>query len=194
MRLRHDAGSPASLDAGPAVTTVGWLMAAWCLGFAAVNVAYVASGHFEDGDYAQYGAGLAVMSWLVLILKVVGAAIAVIAIRPLPRFASPRAVGVTLWGAAALLALYSVGNLVQLVGMLAGLMGSRHDITALGLAYVAFFILGAIGYGVLAVSLSRRYAITTPTAVVGALGAPVFLAVLLIGMPLLLGHLGLLPY
>lgn len=178
---------------GPAVTAAGWLIALWCIGFAVVNLAYEATGHFDDGEYAEYAAGIAVMSWLVLVLKLVGAAVAMLAIHRLPRFVSPRLVGATLWGAAALLALYSAGNLVQLAGMLAGVMGDHDDITLLGLGYVAFFILGAIGYGMLAVSFSRRYAITGTMAVLGVLGAPLFLAALLGVMPLLLAGLGLLP-
>jgi hypothetical protein len=186
---------PATLPAGaePAVTAVGWMIALWCVGFAAVNLAYLATGRLEDGDYGEYATGLALMSWVVLIIKLVGAAVAVLAVRPLPRFVSPRMVGASLWGAAALLVLYSGGNLVQAVGMLAGVTGSRDDITLLGLCYVAFFLLGAIGYGVLARSFARRYRISRGTKVVGVLGAPLALAVLLMGLPLLLAQLDLLP-
>ncbi len=186
---------PATLSAGPgpAVTAVGWMIALWCVGFAGVNLVYLATGRLEEGDYGEYATGLAVMSWLVLIIKLVGAAVAVLAVRPLPRCVSPRMVGVSLWGAAALLALYSGGNLVQAVGMLVGAMGSRDDITLLGLCYVAFFLLGAIGYAVLARSFARRYRISQHTKIVGVLGAPLVLAALLMGMPLLLAQLELLP-
>ena len=152
----------------------------WCVGFAAVNLAYLATGHFDDGEYAEYAAGIAGMSWMVLIIKLVGAAVALMAVYRVPRFCSPRVLGLTLWGAAALLVLYSAGNLVQLAGMLTGVMGSREDITLLGLGYVAFFMLGAVGYGMLAVSFSRRYSLTKPTAILGVLGAPLFLAVILV--------------
>jgi hypothetical protein len=181
------------LPPGPAVTAAGWLMALWCVGFAAVNLVYGVTGHFDDGAYAEYATGIAVMSYLVLIIKLVGAAVAVLAIRRVPLSCSPRLVGMTLWGAAALLALYSAGNIVQLAGMLTEVMGSRDEITVLGLGYVFFFILGAIGFGMLAVSFSRRYAVTMPAALVGVLGAPMLIAVLLVGIPLLLAELGMLP-
>ena len=177
----------------PAVSAAGWMIALWCVGFAAVNLAYGVTGRLEDGDYGEYATGLAVMSWLALIIKLVGAAVAILAVRPLPRFVSPRTEGVALWGAAALLVLYSAGNLVQAIGMLVGAMGSRDDITLLGLCYVAFFLLGAIGYAVLARSFARRYRISRRTKIVGVLGAPLALAVLLIVMPLLLAQLDFLP-
>jgi hypothetical protein len=187
-----ECGTPTA-PPGPAVTAAGWLIAVWCVGFAVVNLAYLATGHFDDGEYAEYAAGIAGMSWLVLIVKLVGAAVAVMAVYRVPRFCSPRLLGLTLWGAAALLVLYSAGNLVQLAGMLTGVMGSREDITLLGLGYVAFFMLGAVGYGMLAVSFSRRYTLTKPTAILGVLGAPLFLAVILVAIPLLLAQLDLLP-
>jgi hypothetical protein len=185
-------GTP-SAPPGSAVTAAGWLIAVWCVAFAVVNLAYLATGHFDDGEYAEYAAGIAGMSWLVLIIKLVGAAVAVMAVHRVPWFVSPRVVGLTLWGAAALLVLYSAGNLVQLAGMATGVMGSRDDITLLGLGYVAFFILGAIGYGMLAGSFSRRYALTKSTAILGLLAAPLFLAILLAALPLLLAQLDLLP-
>ncbi len=90
----------ATLPAGPepAVSAVGWVIALWCVGFAAVNVVYEATGRLDDGDYGEYATGLAVMSWLVLIIKLVGAAVAILAVCPLPRYVSPRMVGVSLWG------------------------------------------------------------------------------------------------
>jgi hypothetical protein len=185
----------APLPDGPelAVSAVGWMIALWCVGFAGVNLAYGVTGRLEDGDYGEYATGLAVMSWLVLIIKLVGAAVAILAVRPLPRFVSPRTEGVALWGAAALLVLYSAGNLVQAVGMLVGVTGSGDDITLLGLCYVAFFLLGAVGYAVLARSFARRYRISRSVKIVGVLGAPLALAVLLMAMPLLLAQLDLLP-
>ena len=175
------------------VRLVAWLVAAWCLGFAAVNLGYEVSGRFDAGPYAEYADGLALMSWLVLLLKVAGAAAAVLAVRPVPRGLPAAALDVTLWGATALLTLYSVGNLVQLAGMLSGTMGSRDDVTPLGLAYVGFFVVGAAGYAVIARSFSRRHRMGWRTKVLGAVGAPVFLGLLLVGIPAVLAHWGLLP-
>lgn len=190
----RSAASPTTLAAeppGPAIIAVGWLVALWCVGFAVVNVAYEATGRFADGDFAEYATVLSVMSWVVVVLKLVGAAAALMAVRPLPRAGSPRLVGLVLWGAAALLVLYSAGNLVQGAGMLVGVRGDRDDLTWMVGAYAGFFLLGAVGYSMLAGSFARRYGTSLRTKVLGVVGAPVFLAVLLLVIPWLLIWLGL---
>lgn len=96
-------------------------------------------------------------------------------------------------GAAALLGLYSLGSVVEAIGMLTGLVGSADQITLRSVAYVALFALGAVGYGVLARSFSRRYRIGRRAVVIGVLGAPLLLGLLLLAIPMLLVALGLLP-
>src|SRR5664279_248910 len=93
-------------------------MAAWCLGFAAVNIALQVTGRFASGPYADLAAGLAVMDWIVVGLKLLGAAVAVLA--------------------------------------------------------------GAVGYGTLALSYSRRTSAKASHAVIGVLGAPLVLGALLV--------------
>jgi hypothetical protein len=56
---------------------------------------------------------------------------------------------VLVWGASALLGLYSAGNIVELTGMVVVDPG-RIDMRSL--AYIVFFLAGAAGYGALAVS------------------------------------------
>lgn len=168
-------------------------MAAWCIGFAAVNAAQQVTGSLAAGPYAAYASGLSVMAWLVFGLKLLGAAVALLCVSrrlgPVPPY--PVAVGA--WGATALLGVYSLGSVVEAIGMATGLRGSIDQITLAGVAYVVFFLLGALGYGVLAVSFSRRYGTGTSAVVAGALGAPVVLALVLLGIPSLLVALGVMP-
>ena len=60
------AGHPlGTRPATPGVRAVAWLMAAWCVDFAAVNVANEATGHFAEGAHAEYATALSVMDWTV---------------------------------------------------------------------------------------------------------------------------------
>ena len=177
---------------GGPVVVVGWLMAAWCVGFAAVNVGLVAGDSFEGGPYAEYADGLAAMSWIVFALKLVGAAVALDSVRDRPGAPAP-ALGVLLWGATALLGVYVTGSLLEVVGMVTGLTGSPEEITPSGVLYVAFFLAGALGYGVLATSFARRSGTGLGSALIGLLLAPVGLGLLLVGIPLVLVALGVMP-
>jgi hypothetical protein len=178
---------------GIGITATGRLMALCCVGFAVVNVVFELTDHFADGPYAEYSTGLAVMNWLVVGLKAVGAAVALLSVASRPRFVPPAFLGVLLWGAFALLAVYAVGSLVQAVGMASGLAGSADQIGLAGVAYVLFFLVVAAGYGVLAISYSRRFSLRKGVAVLGVLGAPVALGVILLAMPRLLTALGVMP-
>ncbi|GAA3725949.1 hypothetical protein HDA32_003450 [Spinactinospora alkalitolerans] len=173
---------------------MAWAIALWCIGFAAVNLVYEASGRFSDGPLAEYGPALSVMTWLVVVLKVAGAGVALLSVtrRPIPVPANLLAVLV--WGAFALLGLYTLGSVVQAVGMVTGLLGSADRIDAAAVGYVLFFLAGAVGYGVLAVSHSRRSATPTAPVLLGVLGAPVLLGVVLVAVPALLTALGVMPH
>src|SRR5664279_4127260 len=94
---------------GP-IRALGWVLAAWCLGFAAVNIAFQITGRFASGPYAELAAGLAVMDWIVVGLKLFGAAVAVLAANTRAATAAGR---VLIWGAFALLDLYSAGNIAR---------------------------------------------------------------------------------
>jgi hypothetical protein len=162
-------------------------MAAWCLGYAAVNIAFQATGRFASGPYADMAAGLAVMDWIVVALKLLGAAVAARSVIARP----PTAVRTVLvWGAFALLGLYSAGNIVELAGMV---VADPGRIEMRSLAYIVFFLAGAAGYGALAVSYSRRTHARRSHAVLGVLGAPLVLGALLIAVPAVLTAVGLLP-
>ena len=186
----------ASLGTRPAtsgVRVVAWVVAAWCVGFAAVNVAFEATGHFAHGPHAEYATALSVMDWVVSVLKLLGALVAWSSVTSRRIDVSPRVVAVTVCGAAALLGLYCLGSLVQAVGMLTGAVGNADDVDRRSVGYLVLFLVAAAGYGVLAVSFLRRYELGWREALVGALGAPVVLAALLVAIPLLLVLLGLMP-
>jgi hypothetical protein len=129
--LRSKQANDSRSSASGPIRALGWVMAAWCLGFAAVNIAFQVTGRFASGPYADLAAGLAVMDWIVVGLKLLGAAVAVLA--------------------------------------------------------------GAVGYGTLALSYSRRTSAKASHAVIGVLGAPLVLGALLVAAPAALTAMGLLP-
>jgi hypothetical protein len=192
-----EAGTTKSLKAparpGTGIIATGRLMALCCIAFAVVNIVFQLTDRFADGPYAEYSTGITVMNWLVVGLKAVGAAVALLSVASRPRFLPPAFLGVLLWGAFAMLALYGVGSLAQAIGMASGLTGSADQIDLAGVAYVLFFLLLAAGYGVLAISYSRRFRLRKGVAVLGALGAPVALGVILLAVPMLLAALGVMP-
>lgn len=172
---------------------VAWLVAVWCVAFAAVNVAFEATGHFADGPHAEYATALSVMDWAVSVLKLLGAAVALLSVTSRRVQVSTRLVAVMASGAAALLGLYCLGSLVQAIGMVTGAAGDADDLDTRSVGYLGLFLVAGAGYCVLAVSFFRRYEIGRRAAMIGALGAPVVLAALLGAIPLLLVLLGLMP-
>ncbi|MBC6464482.1 hypothetical protein [Actinomadura alba] len=178
---------------GIGVTVIGRLAALSCIGFAVVNVVFEMTDRFADGPYAEYASGIAVMNWLVVGLKAMGAAVALLSVAERPRFVPPARLGVLLWGAFAMLGVYALGSVVQAVGMAAGLTGTADQIDVAGVGYVLFFLLLAAGYGVLAISYSRRFGLRKGVALLGVLGAPVVLGLILLAVPTLLAALGLMP-
>lgn len=175
------------------MTTVGWLVAVWCLGFATANLVFELSDHFTGGPLAAYATGISVLDWFVFGLKLLGASVAVLTVTRLPGSIRPGAVAVLAWGAAALLGLYSLGNVVETAGMATGLVGSPDQITLRGLGYVLFFLLGAVGYTTLARSFSRRYDVGRRAMFLGMLGAPLVLGLILLAIPMLLVATGVMP-
>lgn len=111
----------------------------------------------------------------------------------LPRQVPPGLLAVLAWGAAALLGVYSLGSVLEAIGMATGLRGSPDQITLAGGGYVLFFLLAATGYGALAVSFSRRYGVDRRAMFIGMLGGPVVLTLILVAIPMLLTATGVLP-
>ena len=148
--------------------------------------------------YAAGASGLAIMSVLVGVLKLAGAAVALAAVlvRPGPPRRPRQLLGLALWGAFGLLALYSAGNLAITVGTVSGLLAPSAAWTAAGgvtpraVLYVLFFLVGAALFGVLAVWFHRRHQLRWTTAVTGLVGAPLLLGLLLVVIPAILGRWG----
>lgn len=181
------------MQPGAAVRGIGWLMAAWCVAFAVVNIVFESTDHFADGEYAAYSAAFTAMNWLVVGLKLVGAAVAALSVakRPLPL--PPRLVGVMVWGVFATLAVYALGGIGQGFGTVVGLREGAVQADLAAVAYLAFFLFAATGWGVLAVSYSKRRAPGWGPVVLGTLAAPLVLGSVLVAMPALLATLGLMP-
>lgn len=178
---------------GPAITLIGVLMALWCIAFAVVNIVFEATDHFAGGPLAEYKAGITVMNWFVVGFKVLGASVALLSVANIPKLHLPALMTMLLWGAFATLSLYVLGSVTQAVGMITGLAGTADQIDLAGIGYVLMFLLAVAGFGFLAISYSRRYGTRRGYVVLGIVGAPVVLGLILIAGPMLLGTLGLLP-
>jgi hypothetical protein len=168
-------------------------MALWCLGFAVVNLVFETTGHFAGGAYGHYASGLSVMNWLAAGLKALGAVVALLSVARRPRLVGPAVVTVLVWAAFATLGVYVLGSVAEAALMGLGLIGGVDQIDTASVAYVLFFLVAAVGYGVLAISYSRRHPHGKGLAILGALGAPAVLGLLLLAMPALLAAFGLLP-
>jgi hypothetical protein len=193
---RSEGAARSGIEAGTpsrGVRAVGWLVAAWCVGFAAVNITFEATGHFTTGALADYAGGLSVMDGVVVAWKLLGAAVALASTGVIRAPLSPRHLAVLVWGAAATLGIYTLGTVVEAVGMLAGVFGDSNQITPRSLGYLGAFLLAAVGYAILAVSYSRRHRPGRRPVVLGVLGAPLLLGLVLVVIPALLVSLGIMP-
>jgi hypothetical protein len=177
---------------GPFVVTVGLLVALWCAGFAAISVWLELTDYFGVGQYADDAAAISVVNWFVAVLKVVGAAVALLGVSRTPRFLAPRIVGTLLWAAFATLTVYVVGSITQAVVMLTGVAGAAEQVDASAVGYVLAFLLGATGFGILATSYARRAGLGARVMLIGVCGAPVVLGGVLVVLPAILRAVGLL--
>jgi hypothetical protein len=176
---------------GPSVIAIGVLVALWCAGFAAISIWFELTDRFAVGRYADDVSGLSVVNRFVAGLKVVGAAVALLALGRAPRFLTPRIVGTLLWAAFATLAVYVLGSITQAVIMVTG--GDAEQVDAASVGYVLAFLLGATGFGVLAISYARRARLGARVMLIGVCGAPVVLGTVLVLLPAILEAVGLLP-
>jgi hypothetical protein len=172
------------------VVAVGLVVASWCAGFAAISVWFEVTNHFETGRYADDAAAISVMNWFVVVLKLVGGAVALLAISP--RVVAPRFVGTLLWAAFATVTVYVVGSIAQAIVMLAGLAGDADRVDVGSVGYVLAFLLAAWGFGILAISFARRSALGARPVLIGACAAPLVLASVLLVVPAILRAAGLL--
>ncbi|WP_309131924.1 hypothetical protein [Brevibacterium sp.] len=185
--------APPSCQSPRWVTVAAVLVAVGCIGFAAVNVVFEGLDHFADGPYAEYASGITVMNWLVIGLKVFGAVVALLSVSSQPVLLRPAVVGVLTWGAFTTLAVYVVGSMVEAIGMATGLLADADDIGLLDVGYMLFFLTLAAGFGVLAISHTRRHRLPRRIAVLGMFGPPVVLGGVLFVVPSLLAAIGVMP-
>jgi hypothetical protein len=178
--------------AGPFVVAVGLLAALWCAGFAAISIWFEFTDYFGVGQYADHAPALSVANWVVTVLKVVGAAVALLGVSRTPRLLAPRIVGTLLWAAFATLAVYVVGSITQAVVMLGGVAGDAEQVDAAAVGYVLAFLLAATGFGILATSYARRAGLGARVMLIGVCGAPVVLGGVFVVLPALLSAVGLL--
>jgi hypothetical protein len=173
------------------VVAVGVLVALWCAAFAAINVWFEVTDHFAVGQYADDATALSVADRVVAVLKLVGAAVALLAVTRTPRFLAPHVVGTLLWAAFATLAVYVVGSIIQAAGMLTGASGDAEQLDASAAGYVFAFLLAATGFGILAISYARRAGLGRRVMLIGVCGAPVVLGSILVLLPAILTAAGL---
>jgi hypothetical protein len=100
-------------------------MALWCVGFAVVNIVLESTDYLADSEYADYASAFTVMNWLVVGLKLLGAAVALLSVTKRPPFLPPRLLGVIVWSVFATLAVYVLGSMAQALGMMLGLIAAR---------------------------------------------------------------------
>jgi hypothetical protein len=177
----------------PGIVALGWLLALACVGFAVVNAGFETTGRFAEGPLSEYAGGLTVMNWLVIVLKLVGAGVALHAVELRFPAVPPSVVNVAVWGSFATVGLYALGSVGEMVAIVAGVTGSLDLIDAAGIAYVAGFLLAASGYGILAVSHTRRWGLTRRHAILGIVGGPVVLGSIFLVVPALLTWWGIMP-
>jgi hypothetical protein len=190
MTRPRPSGWPPDEAPRPFVVMVAVVVALWCLGFAAISVWFEVTDHFATGQYARDVSAISVMNWFVAVLKVVGCCVALLA--GCRRLVVHRVVGVVLWAAFATLTVYVVGSIAEAVAMLTGVAGDTNQIDATSVGYVMAFLLGAAGFGVLAITHARRARLDTRYKVIGACGAPIVLGTVLVVLPALLRAVGLL--
>lgn len=156
-------------------------------------------GGDPGGHLPGYESGLTVMIAGVLVLKLLGAVIALTAIAPPQRWLPANPLASSLWVVFGLLGLYSAGNIVITIVTVSGLVEPSAAWTAAGgvtfkaVLYVLFFLAGTAASGVLAVSFHRRRQPPRRVVLIGLAGAPLLLGLLLVGGPAVLDRLGLFP-
>ena len=133
------------------------------------------------------------LDWFVAGLKLVGAAVALLSITRRPRWLPLGVLTVVLWGAFGTVGLYVLGSMAEAIGMITGITGGIEKITPKSTGYVVFFLAAAVGYGLLAISHARRHRPARFLPVLGVIGAPAVIGMILVGIPLVLDLLGIFP-
>lgn len=137
------------------------------------------------------------MSVVVLLLKLMGAAMALLSVRKTTE--ASWLLATTLWTMAALVVLYALGNVAITVAITTGwsspssAWGAAGGVTSRTVAYIVFFLAGAPVLTAIAASYHRRRRPGTSAVVSGLVSAPLVLAGVLLAIPAALSAAGLLP-
>lgn len=155
--------------------------AAWALGFAGLNL-YLQLVGIDDAQIQQNWAAFTTINLGVIALKVFGAVVALATVHRWGRSIPAWLVSVCAWGAGAMLLLYAGYGLVGLAatGELLGwvLAGGTWRLPAL--VYLGFFAVGGGLFAVAARIHQRRSTVRRVWALLGALGAPLLLGLVLV--------------
>lgn len=171
-------------------TTVGaraaaYSGAAWSLGFAGVNI-YLQVVGIDDVQLQRNWAAFTGVNLGVVALKVFGAAVALATVQQWGRRVPAWLVSVLASGAAAMLLLYAGYGLVSVAatGELLGWMHAGGTFWMPTLAYLGFFAVGGALFALSARQHRRRTGVGPVWALLGALGAPLLLGIVLLGASL----------
>jgi hypothetical protein len=182
-----------STSASTAAVVTALLGVLGLLAFAAVNIAFEGTNHFANGPLAAYAAGLTVMNWLVVGLKLFGAVVVLLSVSKRATGFAPNTMTLLLWGAFGTFVIYALGTIGEAAAMATGIAGSPDDIDAAGIVYLSGSVFFALCFGVVAISYSRRTHWRPVPIVAGLLGAPILLAGILVLAPTLLVAVGVMP-
>ncbi|NKY33091.1 hypothetical protein HGA13_08415 [Nocardia speluncae] len=174
------------------VATVGALVAVWCAIFAAISFWFEFTEKFATGPHAANADAISVMNWYVAALKLLGVAVAVLAVTQPPKFLQPKVVGTILWAAFSTVVIYVVGSLTQAAVMLTGVAGDAEHLDLASGGYVFAFLLASAGFGILALSYARRAGLGKREVLLGICGGPLVLGSTLFILPALLRVAGML--
>jgi hypothetical protein len=170
--------------------------ASWAVAFAAVNVYLQLGGVDGDNPLREVWSAMTVMNLSVIALKAAGAALALAAVSQWGRRLPTWLVTAGMWGAGGLLLLYAGVNAGALIadGALTSalpLVGGEFAVP--GWSYAAFFAVPGVLFAAVARDHQRRSGTASRWMLLGLLGAPALLAMVLLGLPWLLTVTGLLP-
>ena len=160
--------------------------------FAAISVWFEVTDKFASGPYAADADALSVVNWYVVVIKLVGVFVALLAVTEPPRFLRPTTVGVILWAGFATVTVYVTGSLAQAAAMLTGVAGDAERLDLASVAYVLAFVLAAAGFGLLAFSYAERADLGKRELLLGVCGAPLVLGSILAVLPAVLRATGML--
>ncbi|MFB6609953.1 hypothetical protein ACFCVO_06535 [Agromyces sp. NPDC056379] len=185
--------SAGETSASTAAMVTAVLGALGLLAFATVNIVFEGTGRFAGGPLAAYASGLTVMNWLVVSLKLFGAAVVMLSVSRRATAFAPNTMTLLLWGAFGTFAVYALGTIAEAAALATGIAGSPADIDAAGVVYLLGAVFFATCFGVVAISYSRRTRWRPVPIVAGLLGAPILLVGILVLAPTLLVALGVMP-